>query len=161
MAIIIPEHCRGVTAGALRQAKQRGWSTNTRDGGIFSTAYVKKLVVHNTADYLTKREPLGQYMEALEQAKQTSTELTEAISSQMRQMVDAASVGSKAMMEVSAKLRDSAEKMGTAMNKFSAIANNTKFAETAKQAESLVNSLERLADLQKSGLLDKVMAAMK
>lgn len=87
-------------------------------------------------------------------------EMADAVSVQSNALVNAASIGTKQMMEVSAKLRDSAEKMGTAMTKFSNIANNAKFAETAKQAESLVNSLERLADLQKSGLLDKVMAAM-
>jgi hypothetical protein len=40
------------------------------------------------------------------------------------------------------------------------VAGNTNFAETAKQAESLVNSLERLAVLEASGTLDKVMKAM-
>lgn len=128
---------------------------------MFATSYVRAIATQDMASYLNKREPLGKYMEALEQTRKTAAELTESISAQTRKMVDEAAAGAKAMAEVSAKLRDSAEKMGTAMTKFAAIANNTKFAESAKQAESLVTSLERLAELQRSGLLDKVMAAMK
>jgi organic radical activating enzyme len=64
------------------------------------------------------------------------------------------------IQDINGKLRDGAEKLGLAMEKFNRVAGNTNFAETAKQAESLVSSLERLAELEASGMLDKVMKAM-
>jgi len=161
MAIIYPASCKGMTSGAMRQIKTQGFTLNTTDGGAFAVDFIKKLALNDRHFLLTSREPMGKYMTALEQAHKETEELTAAIQKQTREMVDSAAAGAKAMAEVSGKLRDSAEKMGTAMTKFANIANNAKFAETAKQAESLVNSLERLAELQRCGLLDKVMQAMK
>jgi len=75
-------------------------------------------------------------------------------------MVEAAEAATKQLAGVTGKLRDGTEKLGVAMSKFAAITNNADFAKTAATAESLVSSLERLAELHKSGMLDKVMSAM-
>lgn len=114
----------------------------------------------STTIYLEPREPLGQYMTALAQAKEDAKEMTEALLKNTNAMVEQARESHKQMSDINGKLRDGAEKLGLAIEKFNKVAGNTNFAETAKQAESLVNSLERLAALEASGVLDKVMKAM-
>lgn len=145
----------------MRQLKTQGHTTAS--GGLFSKDYLNHLLSDETlsSTLRLKREPLGVFMSQLENVAKQIEETAAAVSTQSNALVSAAQIASKQMMEVSAKMRDSAEKMSTAMVKFAAIANNTKFAESAKTAESLVNSLERLAELQRTGMLDKVMAAMK
>ena len=120
--------------------------------------------VHNLAAdaaiYLNEREPLGKYMSALEKTKEDADALTDALLKSTTTMVEQAREAYKQLNDVNGKMRDGAEKLGLAIEKFNKVAGNTNFAETAKQAESLVNSLERLAALEASGVLDKVMKAM-
>jgi uncharacterized phage infection (PIP) family protein YhgE len=100
-----PTNLKGITAGALRQVKQRGATVSA--GGLL-------------------------------QARETNKKLN----------------------DFSGKMRDGADKLNSAIEKFNKVTSNTNFAETAKHAELLVNSLERLAVLEASGTLDKVMKAM-
>lgn len=157
MAIHYPAECRNVTAGALRQVRQTG--STTASGGLWRVDMVRRLAVDMNG-YFRRNEPIGKLMTALEETTKQVNDLQEAIRKGMVATVEAAKVQTKELTEVSGKLRDNAEKLGTAIEKFSKIAGNTKFAESAKQAESLVNSLERLAELQRSGMLDKVMGAL-
>ena len=117
-------------------------------------------VATDTSLYLQPNEPLGEYMTALKAAIEDSKEMTEALLKNTNAMVEQARETNKQLNDVSGKMRDGAEKLGSAIEKFNKIAGNTNFAETARQAESLVNSLERLAVLEASGTLDKVMKAM-
>ena len=157
MAIIFPANTKGMTSGAMRQLKQHGHTTAA--GGWHATDKLYELAA-DTGVYLNQREPLGKYMTALAQAKEDAKEMTEALLKNTNVMVEQAKESSKQLSDVNGKLRDGAEKLGLAIEKFNKIAGNTNFAETAKQAESLVNSLERLAALESSGVLDKVMKAM-
>jgi ABC-type transporter Mla subunit MlaD len=157
MAIIFPAHLKGMTTGALRQIKQHG--STTAAGGWHSMGKIHELATDTTI-YLQPREPLGKYMTALEQAKEDAKEMTEALLKNTNAMVEQARESHKQMSDINGKLRDGAEKLGLAIEKFNKVAGNTNFAETAKQAESLVTSLERLAALEASGMLDKVMKAM-
>ena len=75
-------------------------------------------------------------------------------------MVEQARETNKKLNDLSGKMRDGADKLNSAIEKFNKVTGNTNFAETAKHVESLVNSLERLAVLEASGTLDKVMKAM-
>jgi hypothetical protein len=159
MAIIYPADCRNVSAGALRQVKQKGYTTAGVDGGMWATKMVKVLAA-DMGGYFRKSEPIGKLMSDLENTAKQVGELQEAIRKGMVATVEAAKVQTKELTDVSGKLRDNAEKLGAAIEKFSKIAGNTNFAESAKQAASLVDSLERLAELQRTGLLDKVMAAL-
>jgi ABC-type transporter Mla subunit MlaD len=99
-------------------------------------------------------------MSVLEKTKDDADAMTEALIKSTTTMVDQAKEAHKQMQDINGKLRDGAEKLGLAIEKFNKVAGNTNFAETAKQAESLVSSLERLAALEASGMLDKVMKAM-
>jgi hypothetical protein len=157
MAIIFPANTKGMTTGAMRQIKQRG--STTAAGGWHSVDTLRKLAA-DTGTYLNQREPLGKYMTALAQAKDDAKEMTEALIKNTHAMVEQAKETHKQMSDINGKLRDGAEKLGLAIEKFNKVAGNTNFAETAKQAESLVTSLERLAALESSGVLDKVMKAM-
>lgn len=84
----------------------------------------------------------------------------DAVSAAVKQMVAATNDANKQMTESTAKMRDNSEKLGAAITKLAKIAGDKNFAATAATAESLVNSLERLAELEKTGMLDKVMKAM-
>lgn len=157
MAIIFPANTRGMTAGAMRQIKQQGHTTAA--GGWHTMHNVHNLAA-DAAIYLNEREPLGKYMSALEKTKEDADALTDALLKSTTTMVEQAREAYKQLNDVNGKMRDGAEKLGLAIEKFNKVAGNTNFAETAKQAESLVNSLERLAALEASGVLDKVMKAM-
>ena len=146
-----------MTAGAMRQIKQQGHTTAA--GGWHTMHNVHNLAA-DAAIYLNEREPLGKYMSALEKTKEDADALTDALLKSTTTMVEQAREAYKQLNDVNGKMRDGAEKLGLAIEKFNKVAGNTNFAETAKQAESLVNSLERLAALEASGVLDKVMKAM-
>ena len=146
-----------MTAGALREIKRTGHTT--AGGGLFDVAYIHSLALQTSA-YLDEVEPLGKYMTTLEKAKDDANAMTEALLKNTRAMVSQAQEAQKQLNDINGKMRDGAEKLGTAFEKFNKIAGNTNFAETAKQAESLVLSLERLAVLEANGMLEKVMKAM-
>ena len=157
MAIIFPANTRGMTAGAMRQIKQQGYTTAA--GGWHEINQVYGMAAEGSI-YLNEREPLGRYMSALQQTAEDAKALTEALLKSTHAMVEQARESNKQLNDVNGKMRDGAEKLALAIEKFNKVAGNTNFAETAKQAESLVNSLERLAVLEASGTLDKVMKAM-
>jgi len=157
MPIIFPSNTKGVTTGMLRQIKQQGYTT--ANGGFFDQTELTGLAV-NVSLYLEPIEPLGKYMSALEKAREDAEEMTAALLKNTNAMVEQAKETHKQLNDINGKMRDGAEKLGGALEKFNKIAGNTNFAETAKQAESLVSSLERLAALEASGMLDKVMKAM-
>jgi methyl-accepting chemotaxis protein len=157
VAIIYPTHLKGLTAGAWRQIKQQGLTTAS--GGWHSMDKLHE-VATDTAIYLQPNEPLGEYMTALKTAVDESQAMTEVLLKNTNAMVDQARETNKRLNDVSGKMRDGAEKLNSAIEKFNKVAGNASFAETAKHAESLVNSLERLAVLEASGTLEKVMKAM-
>jgi ABC-type transporter Mla subunit MlaD len=157
MAIIFPANTRGLTAGAMRQIKHHGHTTAA--GGWHAIDSVYNMAVDADV-YLMKNEPLGRFMSALEKTAEDANALTDALLKSTTAMVEQARESNKQLNDVNGKMRDGAEKLGLAIERFNKVAGNTNFAETAKQAESLVNSLERLAALEASGMLEKVMKAM-
>jgi hypothetical protein len=157
MAIIFPSITKGMTAGGLREIQRTGHTT--AGGGAFTVKYLNILALQTSA-YLDDIEPLGKYMNALEKARDDTESMTTALLKNTNAMVDQAREAQKQLNDVNGKMRDGAEKLGIAIEKFNKIAGNTNFAETAKQAESLVLSLERLAVLEANGMLDRVMKAM-
>ena len=146
-----------MTAGAMRQIKQQGYTTAA--GGWHTMDRVYGLA-NDVGIYLDEREPLGKFMTVLEKSAEDAKELTQALMKHTFAMVEQAKESNKQLNDVNGKMRDGAEKLALAIEKFNKVAGNTNFAETAKQAESLVNSLERLAALEASGMLEKVMKAM-
>ena len=159
MPIIFPNNLRNITAGALKQIKQQGVTTASK-GYVGLDFAANKIADFRMADYLYKHEPLGILMTTTNETVKDINAVADAISLATRAMVDAAKESNKQMTDVSGKMRDNAEKLGTAIQKFSKIANDSNFANTAKVAESLVDSLERLAELERTGVLDRVMKAM-
>lgn len=157
MAIIYPDHLKGITAGALRQIKQQGLTTASN--GWYSVEKMYECA-NDTSIYLRPNEPLGKHMTAIKEATEDAQEMTEALIKHTNVMIEQAKEVNKRLNDLSGKMRDGADKLGHAIERFNKVAGNTSFAETAKQAESLVNSLERLAVLEASGTLDKVIKAM-
>ena len=157
MPIVYPSLCRNVTAGALRQIKNEGFTSAS--GGLFE----KRFVLNNLHPKLVflPTEPAGVFMETLDRTVQQLGENKEAIANAARSLVDTAKDANKQMSDVTGKFRDGTEKLGNAIDKLMKVAGRGDFAETVKLTESLVNSLERLAVLDEKGLLDKVMKAMR
>jgi methyl-accepting chemotaxis protein len=143
----------------MRQIKQQGWTTAGRDGGAFSTDFIRNKTV-SLHGYTRRNEPLGIFMNQLTEAKKDIDATSEAVSASARKMVDAAKQASADMTEASRKMRDATEKLTAQMQKFHSAFANTKFDEQAKAAASLADAMERLAALEDKGLLSKVMAAL-
>jgi hypothetical protein len=159
MSIKLPEHCKGMTAGALRQLQQHGYTTAS--GGGFSKSFVDHAFIGDQHLYTSKREPVGGYMSNLETAKQHVEEMSEAMSKATRNMVHTADAATKELAAVSGRLRDATDKLGSAIVKFNAATANKSFAESADRATKLVEAMERLAVLQERGVLDKVIKALQ
>jgi ABC-type transporter Mla subunit MlaD len=156
---IVPDHLKGMTNGQLREIRQHGFAPSA---GVFTEPFIKSLSTLRDANaYFRPREPLGVFMSALEQAKTETDEMTEAIIRARRAMVDHATEAQVQLTEASRKMRDGTEKLGAAIQKFSNICGTTDFVEKAKAAESLANSLERLAHLDQNGMLGRVIEALQ
>lgn len=160
MAINYPANCRNITAGAMRQLKQRGYTTAS--GGLTQTEAVKNMAQHTRpAEYFSNREPAGIFMSNLESQKQAIEETTEAILAATRRMVDVAKESNKEMAGISGKMRASTESLGAAIDKLTKIASRGDFEKTVALTSTLVDALERLAVLEEKGMLDKVIKAMR
>ena len=159
MAIIYPEHCRGTTAGALRQVKQQGFTTAGTEGGLFSSEYVKGMQAI-AVGFTRKTEPLGKFMSQLTEAKTQIEDVSAAVSAASRKMVEEAAAASESLTASSRKMREATEKLTAQMGKFHAAFANAKFDEQAKAAQSLADAMERLAELEEKGMLSKVIAAL-
>jgi ABC-type transporter Mla subunit MlaD len=128
---------------------------------LWRVGFVRGQIATTTLEsYARKNEPLGKFMTAISDTEKTIKETSEAMQKQVHAMVSAAEAANIKMTEISRKLRDTTDKFGSALAKFSVVSNDTQFAERVKNAESLVSSLERLAQLQSSGMLEKVISAM-
>lgn len=148
---------RGNTSAADPDAK----SFARQGSGFFSTLEKQAaFTAANQGVYLQPREPMGKVMSNFQKATEDVDKLASALMGRTHDMVSQADLSAKAINNSSAKIRDSADKLGAAIEKFNKIAGCTNFAESAKNACSLVESLERLAKLQQSGVLDKVMVAI-
>ena len=158
MTIHIPQACRGLSAGAMRQLRESGRSSTH---GVVTSSCAEAMVQGiRISDLMKPSEKLGKYMAHTDEITKQLSDTTNAIALQLRTLNQAAAEGTKEMLIISGKMRDSTQKFSEVMTRFTAVASSTKFAETAKVAESLVSSLERLAVLQESGKLDKVLAAL-
>ena len=160
MAIKIPAHCREMTAGALRQVKETGHTTAGKDGGFWDVRTVSNNMA-NVRGYTAKTEPLGMYMTQLDEAQKTINSTADSVSESARRMVKTAEDASLSLVESSRKMRDATEKLSAQMQKFNSIFSSAKFAEQAEAATKLADALERLAALERTGALQKMMAAMK
>ena len=74
-------------------------------------------------------------MSVLEKTKEDAEALTDALLKSTTAMVEQARESYKQLNDVNGKMRDGAEKLGLAIDKFNKIAGNASFAETARQAE--------------------------
>ena len=159
MAIILPAHCKGISAGALVQIKQSGYTTAGTGTGRFSVHLINSMIANPTR-YAKKTEPLGIYMSQLAEAQKTIELTTDAVSASARKMVEEAKVASEKLADSSRKMRDATDKLNAQMQKFHSIFSGAKFDEQAKSAQSLADALERLAVLEEKGLLSKIMQSM-
>jgi len=83
-----------------------------------------------------------------------------AVNLAIHKLNDAADTAKDKLHDVSGKLRGGAEKLSVAIDKVMTVSGRKDYAEVVRLTESLVSSLERLAELEQKGLLDKVIRAM-
>jgi hypothetical protein len=158
MAIILPAHLRNVTSGQLREIAREGYSQS----GLFTKEHLENFVRGNRylSGLTSKNEPIGVFMTTLDQNRIELQESTEAIRQASIQLVDAYKQANDGIVESGRKMRDNTEKVGVALQKFSNIANSANLSKVADDAARLADGLERLAALEKTGQLQRLIAAM-
>jgi soluble cytochrome b562 len=159
MPIIFPANCRGTTAGALQQLKQQGYTTAS--GGLFSKKLLDDITTNGGKTFFEPIEPAGIFMSKLDQVQDQIKDTTDAIQKASHTLVETARDANKSMTDVSGKMRDGADKLAFAIDKMMKVTGRGDFAHVVALTESLVDSLERLAELEQKGLLEKVMQAMQ
>lgn len=65
------------------------------------------------------------------------------------------------LKQSASQVKDYAERLNVSLGKFGALVDSAKLREQVEQVERLVGAMERLAALQDSGKLDRVLAAVK
>ena len=147
---------KAATAGELRQIKQQGAS----DSGFYSHAAFGAQLPAMVGLYFYKKEPGGIFMDTLEKTRKQIEDSTDAIAASGRKLVEVAKDANKQMAEVAGKFREGSDHLAHAINKMMALADRHDFAKRVNLTKTLVESLERLAALEKQGTLDKVLAAL-
>lgn len=87
-------------------------------------------------------------------------QVADAISRSARSMQNAATESLTLINAVSAKTRDSTDKLTVAIDKFMKVATRPDFQQKLDSIESMVGALERLAKLEERGLLGRVFATL-
>lgn len=159
MPIIFPDICKGKTSGGLREVKEKGYTTASK--GYFDIEFIKRDLIDNPDLYFKRTEPAGIFMSKLEESEKQINEAATAIWTASHKLVENAKEANKQMSDVTGKFRDGTEKLSSAIDKLMKVVDRGDFAETVGLTKSLVDSLERLADLEEKGLLDKVIRAMR
>jgi hypothetical protein len=158
MAIIFPSHIQNFTGGELREVARKGYS----ESGVFTENHAKNVL--RSESYIKsltlKNEPWGIVMATLENNRVELEKSTEAIRQASFKLVDVCKETNEGLVDVGRKMRDNTEKVGTALQKFSNIADSTNLSKIADDAARLADSLERLSQLEVSGQLQKLIAAM-
>ena len=158
MAIIFPAHLRNVTGGQLREIAREGYSQS----GLFKQTNLENFVRTDRylSDLTSKNEPIGVFMTTLDQNRKELEESTEAIRQASIQLVAICKQANDGMVESGRKMRDNTEKVGVALQKFAQISNSSNLSKIADDAARLADSMERLASLEATGQLQKLIAAM-
>ncbi len=133
------------------------------NSGLYTVDEAKRMRDESieNGDYYSRKEPGGIVMGKMEENTHQMESAEKALTAAINKFVESAKTSEKSIKQTSGKIRDSADKLSAAIQKFMGIANSSDFGKTVEQAESLVNSLERLAALEDSGRLNRVMDAMK
>ena len=158
MEIIMPAHLRNVTGGQLKEIAREGYSQS----GVFSEENLMNYVRTDAyaSDLTNKYEGLGKFMSTLEKTKKEMDESTEAVRMASHHLVNTCKQATDNMIDVGRKMRDNTEKVGVALQKFTNIAASANLSKVADDAARLADSLERLAALESTGQLQKLIAAM-
>ena len=158
MAIIMPAHLRNATGGQLKEIARNGYSQS----GLFLEENLNKYIRTDAyvSDLTCKHEGLGKVMSTLEQNKKDIEASTEAVRMASHYLVDTCKKATDNMIDSGRKMRDSTEKVGVALQKFTSIATASNLSKIADDAARLADSMERLAALESTGQLQKLIAAM-
>lgn len=145
------------TAGGIRETKLYGIS-NT---GLVSTKYIATKVTSDPYVFLSKKEPGGQIMSHVEEVKLNLGEAAEAIIKAGGAVRDTAVKTIDSIVDNNRKLRDNNTKLTESINVFLKTATKPEYLKAISDVERLASALEKIADLEKAGILNKLAAVIK
>ena len=148
---------RDATAGQLREAKLKGMS----ESGIWSVEAVKNMAVTEPYAYLSKTEPGGKVMNKTEEVVNNLTEAAVAITKAGGVVRDTANATIDSMTDSNRKLRENTNKLTDSIGVFLKTANKPEYIKAINDMERLAAALEKIAELEKAGILNKLAAVVK
>jgi molybdopterin converting factor small subunit len=148
---------RDGTAGEIRQAHLKGWA----ETGLFSVEAVYKMAVTDPYAYLDKMEPGGKVMSKVEEVVENLGEAAKAITKAGGHVRDTANQTIALITDNNRKLRDNNTKLTDSINVFLKTANKPEYIKAINDMERLATALEKIAELEKNGILNKLAAVIK
>jgi len=148
---------RGITAGEMRQAKRQGFT----ESGAYSIAYLSRRVESEPYMYLLKTEPGGKVMNHVEEVKVNLSEAAEAMIKAGTAVRDTAVQTIASITDNNRKLRDNNTRLTDSINVFLKTATKAEYIKAINDVERLATALEKIADLEKAGILNKLAAIVK
>ena len=148
---------RDVTAGQLREAKLKGFS----ESGIYTVEAVKHMAVTDPYAYFNKSEPGGKVMNKVEEVIDNLNEASSAVMKAGKTVRETALSTIESMTDNNRKLRDNTNKLTDSIGVFLKTANNPAYVKAINDIERLAGALEKIAELEKAGILNKLAAVVK
>ena len=148
---------RGMTAGEMRQAKQQGFS----ESGTYSVEYLSRKVESEPYMYLLKTEPGGKVVNHVEEVKVNLSEAADAMIKAGTAVRDTAVQTIASITDNNRKLRDNNTRLTDSINVFLKTATKAEYLKAINDVERLATALEKIADLEKAGILNKLAAVIK
>jgi len=148
---------RGFTAGELRESREHGIS-NT---GVVSVKYVENKIQQDPYMYLSKLEPGGQVMNKVEEVVLNLSEASNAIIKAGSTVRESAKTTIDSITDNNRKLRENNTKLTDSINVFLKTATKPEYAKAINDMERLASALEKIAELEKAGILNKLAAVIK
>ncbi len=147
----------GFTAGEMREAKRNGYS----ESGVYTKAYVNNKVVSDPYVFLNKSEPGGKVMDKVEETVSSLNEAATAIIKAGSTVRSTAEQTIETITVSNRKLRDNNSKMADSINVFLKTATKPEYLKAINDIERLATALEKIAELERTGILSKLSAVIK
>ena len=145
------------TAGEIRQVLMNGVS----ETGLYSTEFVRNKVIADPYVYLSKSEPGGKVMKHVEEVTLNLGEAAQAIIKAGANVRNTADKTIEDIVGHNRKLRDNNTKLTDSINVFLKTATKPEYLKAINDVERLSLALEKIADLEKAGILNKLAAVIK
>lgn len=148
---------RDATAGQLRETTHKGFS----ESGVWTVEHIRRMVVTDPCAYLTKLEPGGQVVSKVEDVVENLNEASNAIIKAGGVVRDTAIQTIDSITDSNRKVRENTNKLSDSIGVFLKTANRPEYIKAINDMERLASALEKIAELEKAGILNKLSAIVK